>query len=853
MANNKKQKNTKKVTKDGKKTKKVSFKGRNIAADLEEQLDRVPLGILKEVLSWDYLYMLTESKKSGQNRERSKRVSLKAKEGLLQFQQDLEDFKKLSEDSTFDSADQFEKRYSTFLLEECRCQLMSGWDEPWYLMFKAQLQECTKREMDTSASHGGAEEDEKSGDGEKSSLQANFLRLQMTIESGNLGTERERYEEKEFHNRNKITEGDVVLLTQKDPNEVGAGASLYFLAMALRDKSKDEAKKVLSDDMEEDDDVIEVKKEIVSLVVLGSGHKSSTKADLDKSTKITTELENNKETWYLSRICNLTTTLREYEAVKKIGNTEMGQMLLDPTKKPKKFVKRSLAVSSRLRTRLQEDYNKYQLDALDASLEGDKIVLIQGPPGTGKTKLVVGLISTLIHSDTAEDAFSKLRLSSQQPRTVEQRRKNWLAASPWIMNVNPGAGVKKTGLTVPQTKMVVLEPKKKRLPRILVCTPSNSALDEIVIRVKSLKLVDDTGIRYNPRMVRLGTGIIAEGAQEFTLVELAKSLPENTSYGDIVKKAHIVFSTLNNVGSMMMKEYEATFDFVIVDEAAQAVEPSTLIPISESVKKLFLVGDPQQLPATITSMTNYNKEYQQSLFKRLESLDYPVQRLRIQHRMHPEIRHFPSEEFYNSQLEDSPDVLTSTIRPWHRLPGFGPFAFYHVEERSEFTYESVDQADFAVDFVSVLKSKYPEVDYGSIGIIATYIPQKELIEKKLMDKFGEEAKQIEVLSVDAYQGREKDIILWTTVRSGKSIGFLRDRQRVNVGLTRAKSTLIVVGNEHTLQKSGFKVWDRFFNSAKQRGNFFVARKQADSYVRGLENQKPVVPRKKQKTQTRRAY
>ncbi|XP_047150523.1 probable helicase MAGATAMA 3 isoform X2 [Vigna umbellata] len=105
----------------------------------------------------------------------------------------------------------------------------------------------------------------------------------------------------------------------------------------------------------------------------------------------------------------------------------------------------------------------------------------------------------------------------------------------------------------------------------------------------------------------------------------------------ILDDATIVFSTLSFSGSHVFSKLNRGFDVVIIDEAAQAVEPATLVPLANQCKKVFLVGDPAQLPATVISDIAKNHGYGTSLFERLMEAGYPVKMLKTQYRMHPEV------------------------------------------------------------------------------------------------------------------------------------------------------------------------------------------------------------------------
>ena len=95
----------------------------------------------------------------------------------------------------------------------------------------------------------------------------------------------------------------------------------------------------------------------------------------------------------------------------------------------------------------------------------------------------------------------------------------------------------------------------------------------------------------------------------------------------------------------------------MIDESGQAVEISSLIPLIYSCKRLILIGDPKQLPATVFSPICLQNHYDQSLFERLKKSKYPVNLLKIQYRMHPDISRVIGSAFYDGLLEDGSDMV----------------------------------------------------------------------------------------------------------------------------------------------------------------------------------------------------
>lgn len=198
-----------------------------------------------------------------------------------------------------------------------------------------------------------------------------------------------------------------------------------------------------------------------------------------------------------------------------------------------------------------------------------------------------------------------------------------------------------------------------------------------------------------------------------------------------------------------------------------------------------------------------------------------------QYRMRPSISAFPNQDFYHSALEDSPLVSTRRPPPLSQyfpstspptstvfLSHSFPESPYHQSTRN------LQELDIVVSIVGDLLQKNPTLEADSIGIISPYVAQTKLLEdvfryhasNRLRGVLGpirsEEVSRVEVNTVDGFQGREKDIIIFSTVRSNKygGIGFLTDKRRLNVALTRAKDALFVVGNAQTLKAATMSIW-----------------------------------------------
>ena len=262
----------------------------------------------------------------------------------------------------------------------------------------------------------------------------------------------------------------------------------------------------------------------------------------------------------------------------------------------------------------------------------------------------------------------------------------------------------------------------------------------------------------------------------------------------VLEQADVVCSTLSGAGSQPMLEVvlrltEFKFDAVVIDEAAQAVEPSSLIPLKYNPQAVVLVGDPCQLPATVFSRTAKHANYNQSLFQRLQIAGYPVVMLETQYRMHPQIADYPSQRFYQGRLVTGSQLITSDShrKPYHSDPSgrFRPFLFHNVPYGMETTEGTSicnrEEALYVVDLFEELIRKYPD-HRSNIGIIAPYRAQRRLLNNLFRERFNGKKHQsssggaayelpaiwdldTEISTIDGFQGREKAIVIFSCVRA----------------------------------------------------------------------------------------
>ena len=293
----------------------------------------------------------------------------------------------------------------------------------------------------------------------------------------------------------------------------------------------------------------------------------------------------------------------------------------------------------------------------------------------------------------------------------------------------------------------------------------------------------------------------------------------------IIDEANVICATLSGSGHEMFQSLSVEFETVVVDEAAQCVEMSALIPLKYGCAKCILVGDPKQLPPTVFSKEAARFQYEQSLFVRMQA-NHPddVHLLDMQYRMHPQISQFPSKIFYDGRLLDGKDMAEMRRKPWHKEALLSPYCFFDVQGQHQaaprgHSLVNVAEIMVALKLFETLTSRFSDYDFkGKVGIITPYKSQLREMKQRFLSRYGDQIlKNVEFNTTDAFQGRESEVIIFSCVRASPAggIGFLQDVRRMNVGLTRAKSSLWVLGNSESLARGEY--WQKLIVDSQTRG------------------------------------
>jgi len=419
-----------------------------------------------------------------------------------------------------------------------------------------------------------------------------------------------------------------------------------------------------------------------------------------------------------------------------------------------------------------------------------------------------------------------------------------------------------TGKTTTLVQAILETVRRER--RVLVCAPANTAVDLLteklaergvnVIRLGNPSRVSELLLKHT-----LDAGVMAhasyakmhamrqtaeqhrETASEYvrdfgfeerqhrqwlreearTLRQAADDL-ERFMTEDVLESVQVITCTL--VGASNRHIRHLSFETVFIDEAAQALEPGCWIPIAKG-QRLVLAGDHHQLPPTVKSEQAARAGLRETLFEKcIQRQPNTARMLNVQYRMHAHIMGFSSEKFYGGQLVPHQSVAHADLEDYDlRFAPDLPVEFIDTagcgfmeqaipESRST---ANPEEAHLLLERLAQLLSPFDATEENqrplTIGVIAPYRAQinylKDAIEDSAVLNDLMLQRRLSVGTVDSFQGQERDIIAITLTRSNPQgeIGFLSDIRRMNVGMTRARRKLLLVGDSSTLCSHPFFV------------------------------------------------
>ena len=422
--------------------------------------------------------------------------------------------------------------------------------------------------------------------------------------------------------------------------------------------------------------------------------------------------------------------------------------------------------------------NESQKAAVEFALSAEDLAIIHGPPGTGKTTTVAELIVQAVHRS------EKVLACAPSNTAVDNLLDRLVRAGTRVVRIGHPARI---------TERL----RNYSLDGLVEQHENTTVIKDMIREAEALFRQSEKWTRAKPQ----------RGARESMkreakrLMADAKRL-ERQAISSILDQADVICATTTFNPDTLADRW---FDLAVIDEACQSTEPGCWVPLLRS-ERVVLAGDHQQLPPTVLSSEAAQQGFAKSMMERQIELygDDVAKMLTVQYRMHHQIMNFSSSQFYQNELKAHPSVVDHTL---HELEGIEPSEFsgqimsfidtagagWDEElEPNGLSKRNPNEANLVVKKVqALLDAGLPKKD---IAVIAPYAAQVRL----LRDLFAGGGPEVD--TVDGFQGREKEAVVISLVRSNpqNEIGFLADRRRMNVALTRARRKLIVIGDSSTL-------------------------------------------------------
>lgn len=434
--------------------------------------------------------------------------------------------------------------------------------------------------------------------------------------------------------------------------------------------------------------------------------------------------------------------------------------------------------------------NDSQNDALNKVLSASDVAIIHGPPGTGKTTTLIQAILETLKSETQTlvCAPSNAAVDLLADRLGEQ-----------------GINVLRIG----HPARVTEETLSKTLDARITRHPDYKTLKSLRRQAEEYKAM---GQKYKRNFGH------SEREQRKRLMAEARELRHEAEHleffimHDIIARSQVIACTMVGASNSVLRGMK--FETVFIDEAAQALEPASWIPIIRAERVIF-AGDHCQLPPTIRSLEAARNGLEVTLFEKAIKGNRADVMLKEQYRMNESIMNFSSRIFYKDQL-----IANEAVAHWKIFPedlpvefidtaGCGYFEDVDPETRSSFNKEEAQLLlKHFKDYVEQVEALGKWSEVADIGIIAPYKAQVSLLQDMMMQPGTLEEHiqgKLGVNTVDSFQGQERDIIYISLVRSNEKgeIGFLSNTRRMNVAITRAKKKLVIIGDSATIGQNEF--------------------------------------------------
>ncbi|MEM1215002.1 MAG: AAA domain-containing protein [Bacteroidota bacterium] len=451
-----------------------------------------------------------------------------------------------------------------------------------------------------------------------------------------------------------------------------------------------------------------------------------------------------------------------------------------------------------------ERLNDSQNEALRGVVGSFDVTVVHGPPGTGKTTTLVEVVRQLTQTENTVlvCAPSNAAADLLTERLADKHLQ--------VLRIGNISRIDEEVLRHTLDYQMTHHPDAKTIKKLKI------EAAELRRKAKKFKRKFDGDARRNRGQLFKEAGQVSSWANQL----------EQRLLDQLIASAQVITCTLIGAANPVLEKRQ--FRTVIIDEAAQALEPATWVPITKASRVVF-AGDPFQLPPTIKSHKARRRGLEVTLIEKALQRQPETYLLRTQYRMHEKIMGFSNQQFYDGRLEAAEGVGQHTL-PYDKE---GPLVFVDTagagyDEQIQPAYQSrYNDGEFQIlceHLYALLEHCYANavLPLPSIAIISPYREQVMRMKKAIPNDPQLADVPITVNTIDGFQGQERDVVYISLVRSnGKcEIGFLQDYRRMNVAMTRARKKLVVVGDSATIGQDKF--YGKFLEYVEQNGNYRTA-------------------------------
>lgn len=454
-----------------------------------------------------------------------------------------------------------------------------------------------------------------------------------------------------------------------------------------------------------------------------------------------------------------------------------------------------------------DQLNDSQRGAIGAALDRT-MSLWQGPPGTGKTKTLLAFLNIISKLSMVENDIGQIMAVGDTNAAADNLLAGMLANGIKVTRIGQPAKVR------PELRHACLDALAEASPSGIRAATLRDQATGILERAELLLESGNISLREY-RELRKDSQKLWVAADDQLRMAIQNILEEST----------VIIGTCAAAGDSRLLDF--TFRVVVIDEATQATEPSTMIPLMKGAECVVMAGDHKQLPPLVLSKEGLANHLDVPLFRRLQEKGMPALLLDTQYRMHPRIAAFASEHFYDGCIKCGVEAKSRKPPSGFPWPDIDiPIAFIDCHGSEEQyqkqsnalvsstiengTYLNREQAKLSI---FVLKNVLKYDSEVTVALLTPYNGQVRLFneilksDSELADAVN--AERLVWSTIDGFQGREADVVVLSTVRSNSTrrLGFLQDMRRMNVALTRARNGLVVIGSASTLSADpNWNIW-----------------------------------------------